>query len=179
MSLSVKRAADWLSACFLGIALVGGGLLAGWWATSTPVAGVSNLPAVPAFSFQAPETSIRRQVQQAVSVTGQGEPFGSIGRIAKSKEEKGLDLQEVHLEMIVVTGSQRTCLVNGRIMREGQEQKRFMIERIEPQGVWFRTTEETFRLTVGERVRVAPDGGRQQQTEDERAARKKHLMGKQ
>ena len=166
MSVSIKRVGEWLTVLLLPLALFVAAGVSVWWARGAPVDDMPSVPVVPMFQFRAPEDVQERDEVVVSEEILSRNPFGTVESVTPDETEVMPELREIHLELIVVTETARSCLVNGRIMREGQQEHHFSVLRIERQRVWFRTGKETFMLAAGERVGVTPEGGRQPLPED-------------
>ncbi len=159
MSLSVKKLLDWLVTCCVPITLLISGSIAGWKGVHDPVDNGPRIRGIPVFDFLIPEFAGYQPTQDVAAGVIQKEPFlGGTGAPVVASEDEPLDLQEIQLGMIVVSGEVRLCLTNGRIMSAGHQESRFTIEQISEQGVWYTTARDRFFLTVGDKVNIKTDG---------------------
>lgn len=159
MSLSVKSLLDWLVTCSVPIAMVAAGATSAWKGVNDPVEAGPHVQGLPFFDFLIPEFTGYRGAEMVSADVVKREPFlGGTGAPVEETDGELLDLQQIQLGMIVVTGDVKLCLTNGRMMAAGRTEPRFTIEEISEQGVWYRTPIDRFFLTVGDKVSVDKDG---------------------
>ncbi len=83
--------------------------------------------------------------------------FSSVIAVPEPKEittrtDQQLELNEIFLGMTIVKGTQRFCLTNGVLMREGEGNNNFIVKSIEPDGVWYRVGDRDVFLYTGEKI---------------------------
>ncbi len=139
-------------------ALVVGITLALWLALFNDAERKSRKIPLPFFDYQIPDTeSVHKVTPLDVPQETTARGIFHVDTIS-SKPEQVLDLHEVALGLVIVSGEKRFCLTNGVLYKEGEGGSGFIVRKIESNGVWYQFGNKDTFLQTGEKVNIDGEG---------------------
>ena len=158
MSLQINKTFTWLRVCSVPIFLVVSSVPAVWLGLKPEISHGPPSSPVPELKIDlrkiTDQPTIKKQTGRAAEKYRN--PFYPLKKTKPARDK--VNLNSINLKLVVISSHKRLCLINGQVMKEGEETKFFKLKKITDNGIWYTTHTGTYFLGAGESILIDDAG---------------------